>query len=506
MRGQEVLEIRLFEVIDKNWQSEFTKVDLKNQGRLRVVSPFIKLPAAKTLIVASNPSDLEVITRYNLEDFYKDVSDIEALEYLLSKGARIQGISKLHSKLYLYDNQRALVTSANLTGGGMRSNFEFGCGSNDGDFITACHEYFDTLWDNHSPFLSFDETTEWKSTIEKKKVSGGKTKDSEGDALPDLGRQLSVSKPNLPTRPHSNIVKPELLDNPLGFQSFVKFLGEGDNRALRSLTTFEELESSGAHWSVGYPKNRRPRQPQDGDVMFISRLVHTPNDVLIFGRAKSLAHDEVRDVATPEDIAVHNWRATWDKYIRIYDAEFLEGNIGNGISLRDLEKRFGPNTYMPTQRNLINGHGNTLPSKAYQQAAGVQLTDVAYDWLNKQFNDHKTRHGIVSEEKIEALYVPKVTPSKYPRHFQLELKKTYYNNSYFNPPVKHGVTLATGTINLYLGLRRQESEASSKRYIANENNPRIFTDNLFQKWKHENFRIGDTLEVTIEGPNSIWLR
>ena len=354
--------------------------------------------------------------------------------------------------------------------------------------------------------LSFDKTTTWKGIIEAKKVTGGKKNNNEDDGLPDLGRQLSPPKSNLPSTPHSQNLEPEFLENPLEFQSFVKFLGEGHNRALRFRTTFKELESSGAHWSVGYPKKRRPRQPQDGDVMFISRLVHTPNDVMIFGRAKSVAHDEIRDVATPEDIAVHNWRATWDKYIRIYEAEFLDGTIGDGISLRDLEKRFGPNTYMPTQRNLINGHGNTLPSKAYQQAAGVQLTDVAYNWLNKQFDDHKTRHGIVPEDKIEALYVPKVTPSKYPRHFQLELKKTYYNNSYFNPPVKHGITLASGTINLYLGLGRQESEASSKRYMANNNNPRIFTNNLFQKWKHENFQIGDTLDVTIESPNSIWLR
>jgi len=41
--------------------------------------------------------------------------------------------------------------------------------------------------------------------------------------------------------------------------------------------------------------------------------------------------------------------------------------------------------------------------------------------------------------------------------------------------------------------------------MANNNNPRIFTDTIFQNWKHQNFNIGDILEVTIENPNSMRL-
>lgn len=496
----------MFKVIDKNWHSEFTRVDLENENGLRIVSPFIKLNAAKVLIDAANPSDIQVITRYNLEDFYKGVSDIEALEFLISKGAKIQGISGLHSKVYVYGDKHALVTSANLTGGGLNSNFEFGCGSDEEKFIAACHKYFDSLWDEQYPTLSFDRTTAWKTKIEEKKVKGGKKGSDKEDVLPDEGRNLHQPKLVIPTENVSQNTEPRHLETPLEFQSFVKFLGEGHNRALRSRSTFDELESSGAHWSVGYPKNRRPRQPQDGDVMFISRLVHTPNDVMIFGRAKSMAHDEVRDVSTPEDITVHEWRAKWDKYIRVYDAEFLDGNVGDGISLRDLEKLFGPNTYMPTQRNLINGHGNIFPSKAYQQAAGVQLTDVAYEWLNKKFDEHKTRHGIVPAEQVRTLYTPNSAPSKFPRHFHLELKKTYYNNPYFNPPFNHGSALANGEINLLLGPNRDRCQATSKRYAANKNNPRIFASKAFQDWKHKNFNIGDYLEATIESADTIWLR
>ena len=496
----------MFKVIDKNWQAEFTKIDMKGKGRLRVVSPFIKLGAAKTLISAVKPADIQVITRYKLKDFYEGVSDIEALEFLISKGAQVQGIKKLHSKLYFYGDQQALVTSANLTGGGFKSNFELGGGFDDEDLVQACNDYFDFLWDDDEAMLTYEETNAWKDKVEIRKVTGGKKKTDVDNALPDLGRQLT--KPNqihLSSTTSQNGA-PAFLETPLGFQSFVKFLGEGDNRALRSSSTFHELESSGAHWSVGYPNSKAPRQPQDGDVMFIARMVYNPNDIIIFGRALAITHDEVRDVATPEDIAIHNWRSIWGNYIRVYDSEFLEGEIGGGVSLRELEGVFGANSYMSTQRNLINGNGNYNPAKAYQQAPGVQLTDVAHDWLNRKFNEQKKYHGIIDEGQISNLYSPTKVPSKYPRHFQIELKKTYYNNSYFNPPVKHGATLATGSINLYLGSSREKSEASAKRYLANKNNPRIFTDAIFQKWKKQNFNIGDILEVTIEGPNSIWLR
>ncbi|GHB04770.1 hypothetical protein GCM10009069_29190 [Algimonas arctica] len=496
----------MFKVIDKNWKSEFTKVDLQAEGRLRIVSPFVKLKAAKILIDAVRPSDIQVITRYNLEDFYKGVSDIEALEFLISQGAEVQGISKLHSKLYIYGDKHALVTSANLTCGGMQTNFEFGCGLDDGALIASCHDYFDCLWDENEPILSYDNTNEWKDVVERKKVAGGSKKPGDGDALPDLGRQLTTQKPPNPSVPTSQNDQPEFLENPLEFQSFVKFLGEGTNRVLRSRTTFEELESSGAHWSLGYPNSKTPRQPQDGDVMFVSRMVSDPNDIIIFGRALSIAHDEVRDVATPEDIAVHDWRSIWGKYIRVYDAEFLDGEIGGGVSLRELEAKFGPNTYMSTQRNLIEGHGNLNPLKAYQQAPGVQLTDVAYEWLNQRFEEQKTHHGIIGEEEIATLHIPTKPPSKYPREFQIELKKTYYKNSYFNPPVQHGVALASSPIDLFLGTTRIHSKAKSTRYAANRNNPRIFTDEVFQDWKFANFKVGDVLRATMESSNAIWLK
>lgn len=496
----------MFKVIDKNWWSEFTRVDLQNEGRLRIVSPFIKLNAAKILIKAANPADIQVITRYNLEDFYKGVSDIEALEFLISKGAKVQGISKLHSKLYLYDDQHALVTSANLTRGGLRSNFEFGCGSDDEDLIAACHKYFDCLWDDKHSILSYEETNAWKERIERRKISGGVKSESDKAKLPDLGRTITQPEQNIPPTNTERTAEPQFLASPLEFQFFVKFLGEGTNRALRSRSTLDELKSSGAHWSVGYPNKRTPRQPRDGDVMFISRMVYGPNDIIIFGRALSIAHDEIRDIATVEDITEHKWRETWGKYIRVYGYEFLGGDIGNGISLRALEKRFGPNAFMPTQRNLANGKGNTNPSQSYKQAPGVQLTDVAYQWLNLQFDECRTRHGLIAEEEIAALYVPTHIPSKYPRSFQIELKKTYYNNQYFNPPVQHGGSLANGSIDLFLGPTRIPAGATSKRYAANRNNPRIFADETYQTWKQENFDIGDVIEATVESSNAIWLR
>jgi hypothetical protein len=65
-------------------------------------------------------------TRLNLNDLANGVSDIEAIRFLLSKGARIRGIKHLHAKLYLLGANHGIVTSANLTQLGLTRNHGLG--------------------------------------------------------------------------------------------------------------------------------------------------------------------------------------------------------------------------------------------------------------------------------------------------------------------------------------------------------------------------------------------
>ena len=114
-----------FRLIDKNWKSTIKDCLRKDPSQLRIVCPFIK---AKTIenILELKPSSLQVITRYNLNDFAKGVNDIDALRLVLQKGGSIRGIYGLHAKLFIFGNTSAIITSANLTNAGLMSNQEFG--------------------------------------------------------------------------------------------------------------------------------------------------------------------------------------------------------------------------------------------------------------------------------------------------------------------------------------------------------------------------------------------
>jgi phosphatidylserine/phosphatidylglycerophosphate/cardiolipin synthase-like enzyme len=67
---------------------------------------------------------LQAITWFNLADFAKGVSDIDALRMLLDAGASVRGIRNLHAKVYLFGVSRAIITSANLTAAALDRNHE----------------------------------------------------------------------------------------------------------------------------------------------------------------------------------------------------------------------------------------------------------------------------------------------------------------------------------------------------------------------------------------------
>ena len=72
------------------------------------------------------------MTRFSTQDLIDDASDLEAFEKLLrlaeEPGLKItvKCIPNLHAKVYVFDENSAIVTSSNLTLSGLKSNIEYG--------------------------------------------------------------------------------------------------------------------------------------------------------------------------------------------------------------------------------------------------------------------------------------------------------------------------------------------------------------------------------------------
>lgn len=382
-------------LVDRDWRAELVEGRRLHGAALRIVCPFIKTQPIVELLGATRPQPLEVLTRFNLADFGRGVSDVAALRVILEAGGRVRGVRGLHAKVFLFGDARAAVTSANLTSRGLKRNHEFGCVSEDGPFIEACRSYFDRLWKAAGSDLAAEQLDEWDAQVTAFLASGGRPQLEAG--LPDHGVVVDID-------PLTTTVTPGWPAE--SGQAFVKFFGRSNDRLPWTFDAFDEVRRAGCHCACTYPEGKRPRQVADGDTLFTARLVKDPNDTLIFGRAIGMAHVEGRDDATPAEIDARPWKAQWPHYIRVHHGEFVAGPLAHGVRLSELMNVLDTNAFASTQRNQSRGAGNLNPRAAVRQQAAVRVTGEGAAWLTERLEHAFDIHGCVPAEQLATLDWP----------------------------------------------------------------------------------------------------
>lgn len=378
-------------LVHNDWGKELTDAASADRGRLRIICPFIKLGALDDLLRAK-PREIEVITRFNLRDFAAGVSDLSALERLLDRKARVRGIRHLHSKLYLFGDSRAAITSANLTGAAMGRNAELGIVAMDASTVAQCHDYFEGLWSKGKQDLQAKQVRAWQKKVSRFQL----TRDGEppSGGLKDFGADAGFQ-----AQPGNS----EPVAHETAEQAFVKFLGSSHRREPGKMKVIDEIRRSECHRVLTYPRNKRPRSVRDGDVIFVSRMTENPDDIRIIGRAIAIGHVEGRDEATDEEIEARPFKSNFPHYIRVHAVEFIDGKLRDGISLNALMGELGAESFITTQRNARQGHGNTEPRRAYRQQASVRLTPDAQLWLNERLDTAFAEHGRIPRARLEKI-------------------------------------------------------------------------------------------------------
>ena len=176
-------------------------------------------------------------------------------------------------------------------------------------------------------------------------------------------------------------------------QSFVKFFGSNGDRAPRTGTTLSAVQRAGNHAVCAYPIGKRPRQVQDGAIIFMGRLVDDPNDVVIYGRAIAKRYEEGTDDATEDDVRMRYWRRKFPHYIRVHSPEFMGGTLAQGVSLNELLDSLGVEAFESTRRNWEAGRGNTDPRRSIGPQPAVSLTAQGSAWVNAQLEERFRNHG-----------------------------------------------------------------------------------------------------------------
>lgn len=369
-----------FRLLDSGWAGEIELEMRKRPSSVRIVCPFIKLQTALRFLKPVSPSTLEVITRFDLNGFSACVSDIDALERLLSAGAKVRGVRGLHSKMYLFGSSAVMVTSANLTEAAMFRNREFGFLAADAGIISLCEDYFNSLWHQTSKDVTLGDLDNWRETLSKARYLQKTSK----EPLPDYGETIKSESPFLATQPATASEIP--------LQSFVKFFGRSADRSDLSVSISDEVQRSGSHWACTYPTGLRPRQVQDGAVMFMTRMVRD-SDYRIYGRAIGHKHTPGDDDATAGDIEARPWKERWSHYVRVQRPIFIAGPLSAGVSMAEMMDDLGPAAFASTYRNLAAGQGNTNPRRAIMRKAAMELTPQAFAWISSRLDDAILRHG-----------------------------------------------------------------------------------------------------------------
>lgn len=137
--------------------------------------------------------------------------------------------------------------------------------------------------------------------------------------------------------------------------------------------------------------------------MFMGHLVSGPNDIRVYGRAVAKAYEEGEDDASEKDIARRPWLERWPHFIRVRGMEFVDGTLGDGVSLGDLMDELGAYALGPTAENADRGIGNVDPRQSIRQAAAVRLTEAGRSWLEEELERAFGKFGKVRAEEVPGL-------------------------------------------------------------------------------------------------------
>ena len=130
-----------------------------------ISSPYIKYPVASLLCkILESKHDpglsVRLLTRIRISDLIDGASDLEAFEKLLQlaeiygQDVAIKCISNLHAKVYVFDENSAIVTSSNLTLSGLNSNIEYGIEVTERGTIQQILDDMNTYWHAAEPLTA----------------------------------------------------------------------------------------------------------------------------------------------------------------------------------------------------------------------------------------------------------------------------------------------------------------------------------------------------------------
>lgn len=369
------------------------KSELNTTKNLLIISPFITEEITHFILKKIPGKNIKLITRYNTYDFYNGVSDLNAIKVFFNNGTKIRGVYKLHSKLYIFDNRSAIITSANFTTAGMVNNMEFGLLVYDIKVVNKCVSYFNLLWKEANNSVTPEMITGWAKKVNsalKKKI-----KSKDGSGLGDEGNDC-FSDSEINSELKSLKKKTGFIRRKVKTESakryFIKYIGATKGRKSLSAKISNEIKDSECDNRIFY--SYHPRQISDGDVVYFGRMTEDPDDYAIMGRGTGVKHIPSRDVVKSGEDKIKKWKKKYKYFNMVHSSKFIKGRLGDCILLtRDIIPIFNHKTLLTTLKRWNNGERNIVVPKSLMQKQFVEITPEVAKWLDKKLDGQFNKLG-----------------------------------------------------------------------------------------------------------------
>ena len=122
-----------FNLLHRNWKDNLSSLLGATEQELLISSPFVSREGVDFVIDHLSKRSrsgirLNFVTNLSPLNISQGVTDPEALRLLAERIAKttIIHLPRLHAKVYIADRKRAIITSGNLTAGGLSRNYEYG--------------------------------------------------------------------------------------------------------------------------------------------------------------------------------------------------------------------------------------------------------------------------------------------------------------------------------------------------------------------------------------------
>ena len=137
------------EILKSPWKKTLIDLVKNSKKSIKITSPYVKENICIDIFnVKRKDVSFELITSFKLGNAHSGALDLAGLDLIIRNNGTVKSHSKLHSKIYLFDNSHAIITSGNLTNGGLIANFEYGVLINDKNTIKTINNDFDLLSSN----------------------------------------------------------------------------------------------------------------------------------------------------------------------------------------------------------------------------------------------------------------------------------------------------------------------------------------------------------------------